>query len=193
MKKTIQIPPLSSADGLTLIELLVASAMGVVIAGAAITLLITSLHQQPRITGQAEQVGEARVAMDRIVRDLRQGSGVSETPTAKKLILTTYVHATSCTAAPSATATAIKCRVTYECSSGTCTRRVATTTGPATEGTAVTLISGLSSNEIFSYSPSATAPTYIGVKLVLPASSGSNTTTLEDGAALRDVASNLAA
>jgi Tfp pilus assembly protein PilW len=192
MKDTPQSPLLSAADGFTLIELIIAAAMGVAVTAAAVSLLITALHQQPRITDQADAVGEARVAMDRIIRDVRQGSTVVATPTAEKMTLTTYIHATSCTAAPSASAVAIQCKVMYECKSGTCTRRV-TTNGVATEGTAATLVSGLSSNEVFSYSPSATAPTYIGVKLALPASKGSNTTTLEDGAALRNAATNLAA
>jgi hypothetical protein len=107
--------------------------------------------------------------------------------TASQLSIVTYVDTpSSCSGATSTTANL--CSVTYSCSSGTCTRRVAKADG-SSPGSTVTVLTGLSSSSIFSYSPSATAPTYIGVTLALPTSSGSNALTLIDGAALRNATS----
>ncbi len=136
--------------------------------------------------------------MQGIVDELRQGAAVYASLPAKLEFLT-YVHASACTAGAVASAAAIQCRVTYECSGGSCTRLIRNPDGSGT-GAAVRVVKGLSSNEIFCYMPSSTppacaassgVPTYVGVKLVLPASSGGSSTTLENGAALRDAAANL--
>jgi len=47
-------------------------------------------------------------------------------------------------------------------------------------------VSGLSSNDVFSYSPDATDPTYVGITLVFPAENGEEAITLTDGVALRN-------
>jgi len=174
-----------------MIELLVGMAMMLVISGAVVSLFISMSKNQARITKNADRVGDGRAALRGIVDDIRQGSVITATPKGEELKLKTYVHATSCASAPSASAAAILCAVTYQCaqdgskSTYFCTRTV--------EGrTATRIASGLSSNAIFTYSPSATtAATYITVKLVYPATSGSYTTTLENGAALRNSATNL--
>ncbi len=53
-------------------------------------------------------------------------------------------------------------------------------------GTATTIFSGIDSSNVFSYSPSAAAATYIGVTLRLPNPSGSGDLTVSDGASLRN-------
>jgi type II secretory pathway pseudopilin PulG len=188
--------------GFTLIELLVASTMMIAILGGAITLLITALKDEPKISGRAEAVGEARTAIDGIVRDLRQGTEVI-TKEKSKIVFKTYLHANPCSATPSASTAAIECRVTYSCSTTTkaCTRKPESAAG-GSPGTTTTVITGISNAaEVFCYMPSETAslcgtsvgaPTYVGVKIVLPNESGSGTTTLEEGAALRDTTTNLA-
>ena len=51
------------------------------------------------------------------------------------------------------------------------------------------VVSGLSSNNVFSYTPpTSTAPAYVGVTLAFPAKGGTDAITLSDGAALRNPA-----
>ncbi|HYP55577.1 MAG TPA: hypothetical protein VEQ41_04655, partial [Solirubrobacterales bacterium] len=95
----------------------------------------------------------------------------------------TYVKAATCGGA-SAT-TSIPCRVTYKCSGSTCTRQVAQPNGSA-PGAAVQVVSGLTSANVFSYTPSPpAAPTYVGVTFALDAEGAP--VTLGDGVALRNL------
>jgi prepilin-type N-terminal cleavage/methylation domain-containing protein len=188
---------LTSEHGFTLIELLVASAMSVIIVGAAVTMLITAMRDQPKFTDRANQVGEARTVSERMVTELRQGVKV-ETRERSKVVFLTYVHATTCTSAPKGTAKAIQCRVTYNCAtSGTCTRSILNANGSGTART-TTLVAGISNpTEVFCYMPSTEtgkcgtaksteASTYVGIKLQLPDAEKKVTTTLENGATLRN-------
>jgi Tfp pilus assembly protein PilW len=173
------------SSGFTLVELLVASVVAMVVLGAAVMGFTATAHQEPRVDTAANAIAQARATVERIVRELRQASGVvpGTTPTASQLSIVTYVHST-CAGAGSTTAT--QCSVTYSCASGVCTRRVALLTG-ASPGPAVQVVSGLSSSNVFSCSPSCSAPTYIGVTLAFPDQTGGNAITLSDGADLRNL------
>ena len=177
----------SDERGFTLVELLVAMSMMVVITGATVALFISTLKDQSRVTDSADQVGQARAALRLMVDDIRQAS--SGSGTASELKVKTYIHATSCTTAASASATAISCEVIYKCvvdspkTTYKCTRAVGT-------GTAVKIVSGLSNGSVFTYTPTTT-PTYIAAKLVFPGSSGTATYTYENGATLRNSATAL--
>jgi prepilin-type N-terminal cleavage/methylation domain-containing protein len=188
---------LTSERGFTLIELLVASAMSVVIVGAAVTMLITAMRDQPKFTERANQVGQARTVSEQMVRELRQGLKV-ESRERSKVVFLTYVHATTCTSAPKASAKAIPCRITYSCATtGTCTRSILNANGSGTART-TTLVTGVSNpTEVFCYMPSTEAgkcgtaksteeSTYVGIKLQLPDAERESTTTLENGATLRN-------
>ena len=173
-------------EGFTLVELLVATTIGLVVVGVAVMVFTAGLHSQSRATSESSAVQQARTAMERIVRELRQGSGIvaGTTPTAAQLSFVTYVDSTC---AGGASSTANQCSVTYSCAGGTCTRRVATPTG-ASPGPAAQVVTGLASNNVFSYSPSASAPTYVTVNLAFPDNGGGNAITLSDGAAFRNKA-----
>ena len=170
--------------GFTLVELLVAMMIALVVLGAAVAVFTAGLHSQERITSQSSAIQGARTTMERLVRELRQGQGIvpGTTPTASQLSLVTYVNST-CAGVSSATATL--CSVTYTCTGGTCTRRVGQPDG-SSPGAAVRVVTGLSSANVFSYSPSATAPTYVAARLDLPSGAGDNAIVLTDGAALRN-------
>jgi type II secretory pathway pseudopilin PulG len=183
--------------GLTLIELLVATTMSLVIVGAAMTMLISAVRDQPKVTKAADQVGQARAVSERMVTELRQGLQV-ETRERSKVVFVTYVHTSSCTSAPTSGATAIECRVTYSCAtSGTCTKSVLNAVGTGTART-TTLVTGISNpTEVFCYMPSteagkcgnaktSEASTYVGIKLQFPNAEKAATTTLENGATLRN-------
>jgi type II secretory pathway pseudopilin PulG len=169
--------------GLTLIELLVASAMGVVLMAGVTTVLIGALRAQPKASANAGNVQTARFVLDRMTRELRNGFSVSE---AKQTTVSfeTYVRHSSCgSSAPlGPTYPSIRCQVRYTCEAGAC-KRTETNPGVLTGGTPVTVVKGISSATVFNY-PSST---YVKVTLVIPSSGGgSDTTTISDGASLRN-------
>jgi len=172
--------------GFTLVELLVATILGLIVVGGGVTVFTVSMNNQPRISSQSAAIQQARTSMDRLTRELRQGSTVS-TATASQLSIVTYVHSATCGGA--AASTARTCRVTYTCTAGTCTRTEANPDG-SSPGPAVQVVSGLSSTSVFNYLPSSTAPTYVGVTLAFPATGGDHAITLSDGAATRNSASS---
>jgi prepilin-type N-terminal cleavage/methylation domain-containing protein len=167
--------------GFTLIELLVATSLGLVVIGAALTMFVGAIHSQPRDTSKIAAMQQARTTADRITRELRQGLEVVPTPSASQLAVVTYVKQATCGGA--AASTSIPCRVTYTCSGTTCTRVVAQPNGSA-PGPAVTVASGLTGPSVFTYSPSTTDPSYVGVSFAV-AGSG-QPFTLRDGVTLRN-------
>lgn len=170
--------------GFTLIELLVATMLGLVVVGAAVTIFIGGIRSEPRTSSQVTAIQGARVTVDRITRELRQGWETPGTPSSSQLAIVTYVKAATCGGA--AASTAIPCRVTYTCTAGSCTRVVAQPNGTA-PGPSVQVASGLVSNEVFSYLPGPPAdPTYIGVTFSFDTGDGAPVT-LGDGVALRNL------
>jgi len=183
--------------GFTLVELLVASTMSLILVAAACAMLISAVRDQPKITERADQVGEARTVSERMLTELRQGLKL-EARERDKVVFVTYVHSSSCTGVSSGPAKAIPCRVTYNCaSSGTCTRSVLNQDGSGTART-TTLVTGIANpTEVFCYMPSTEAgkcgpaktteaSTYVGIKLQLADAEDRATTTLENGATLRN-------
>jgi prepilin-type N-terminal cleavage/methylation domain-containing protein len=67
-------------DGFTLIELLVAMAASLVVFGATLSILDSYLHQSSAATKRFDAQDQARIAVDRIVRDLRNVSSPLRTP-----------------------------------------------------------------------------------------------------------------
>jgi prepilin-type N-terminal cleavage/methylation domain-containing protein len=167
--------------GFTLIELLVATSLGLVVIGAALTMFVGAINSQPRDTSKIAAMQQARTTVDRITRELRQGLEVVPTPSASRLEMVTYVKAATCGGA--AASTSIPCRVTYNCSGATCTRYVAQPNGSA-PGPTETVASGLASTSVFTYSPSTTDPSYVGVSFAVNGSG--HPFTLRDGVTLRN-------
>jgi prepilin-type N-terminal cleavage/methylation domain-containing protein len=174
-----------SERGLTLIELLVASAMTVVLFSAAIALFMTTVKSQPDLTGRSHQIETTRNTMERMIRELRQGLAV-DTGTASQLAFRTYVGST-CAGGTSTTKTL--CRVTYTCTGTSCTRILANPDG-SSPGSPVTVISGINNpTAVFTYTGSPA--TYVGVRFVVPSPNGRGRLTLQDGASLRNATLNL--
>jgi prepilin-type N-terminal cleavage/methylation domain-containing protein len=171
--------------GFTLIELLVASAMGVVVLGAVGSLVISAMRDQPQISERAQNISTARWVLERLTREIRNGVKV-DNATAPSVSFQTYVRHTTCggTTPLASTLPSIKCEVTYTCTTTSCSRIEA---DPGTyTGTETTIFEGINSNDVFSFSPSAAAATYIGVTLRMPNPSGSSDLTVSDGASLRN-------
>jgi type II secretory pathway pseudopilin PulG len=173
--------------GYTLVELLVASAMGVVLMGAVGSLVIGTMRAQPGISKRAQNISSARYVLDRMTHEIRNGIAVTPTRAkAEEVSFRTYVRRASCgsTTALASTLPAIECQVTYRCSLTQCTRLEAAP-GVYT-GTETTLYKGLNSNQVFSYLPSAATATFIKVTLRLPNPTGAAALTVSDGASMRN-------
>ncbi len=168
--------------GLTLVELLVAATLGLLVVGAALSMFLGGVRSEPRTAAKVAAIQQARTTLDRITRELRQGIGISGTPTANELSIVTYVKALSCGGA--AASTSIPCEVTYTCTTTSCTRVVAQPDGTA-PSSPVQVADGLAGSSVFEYAPDATDPGYVGVEFVF-ATDGADPVTLGDGVALRN-------
>ncbi|MEX0973003.1 MAG: prepilin-type N-terminal cleavage/methylation domain-containing protein [Solirubrobacterales bacterium] len=173
--------PRRAEQGYTLIELLVAATVGMVVLGGAVTIFLGAVRSEPRTASKVTAIQQGRVAVERITRELRQGLDVP-TATAGELAVVTYVKQSSCGGSPADTS--IACRVTYTCTAGECSRTVAQPDG-SSPGAATQVVSGLSSTEVFSYSPSAAEPAYVDVALSFTAREG-GPVAIADGVALRN-------
>jgi Tfp pilus assembly protein PilW len=176
----------SGEAGVTLIELLVASAMGVVLLGGVGTLLVGALRAQPAISQKSADVQTVRWVTERLTRELRDGVVVDKA-TASSVSFQTYVRHSTCggTGTLPSASSSIKCEVTYTCAGSSCTR-LESAPGVLT-GTATTAFTGLNnSSSVFTYSPNSTTPTYVGITITIPVSGSNTATTVSDGASLRN-------
>jgi prepilin-type N-terminal cleavage/methylation domain-containing protein len=182
-----------SESGFTLVELLVASAMGVVVMGAVASLVISAVRDQPKISEQAQNITTARWVLERMTRELRNGIAVTAGHAKpEEVSFQAYVRHSPCggtTLLPSSSPS-IKCQITYTCDTSSCSRLEA---APETfTGTAREIFSGIDSSQVFTYVPSATdvpsatAPTYVKMTLRLPNPSGSGALTVSSGTSLRN-------
>jgi prepilin-type N-terminal cleavage/methylation domain-containing protein len=187
--------------GFTLPELLIATVIGLFLLGVSVNLFVSAVNTEPRARDRAAQIQQARVMSERLTRELRQGSDATTLPTgctppcSGLTVLTFVPSAPSCTGAPRVgTSTASLCRVFYSCAAtGTCTRTecpptVTATTTPSTPtcGSAVQVISGLTSTAVFRFSPRTPGHAYISFSLQFGAQNGDDAITVQNGAALRN-------
>ena len=193
-----RLSPLDGEAGMTLIEVLVATIMGLIVVGGATAMLITAVRDQPKQQKQAENIETARYELERMTREIR--NGVSVTASAPNSVsFVAQLRRTSCggPAATSPSASAIQCQVVYSCTSTSCTRTerdVGATSGGAT----TTIVVGINSAEVFCFVPSTNtdptecgsaqtskSPTFVGITLKVPNPSGPGVLTVSDGASLR--------
>lgn len=166
--------------------------MAVVITAAAAAMLISALQTQGDVTQRADQVGEAQVAVEKMVRSIRQGvvgtATVTKSGTTSTLKLETYVDR-FCGSTTVTTST--KCVVSFQCTSEVCSQ----ITGSGTTRTEK-LVSGVkNTGSVFeavtgpSICTSSTAEvvSFVEVKLELKSKEG-GATNLQNGAGLRSCA-----
>jgi type II secretory pathway pseudopilin PulG len=176
--------------GLTLVELLVSTVMLIGLMVAALPVIDAAGCHEPMITKQAARIELARSFVERVGRDLRSAYEVVGTPTSTSLTVKTYVRRTACgndtVSAPDAAA--LQCQVIWSCASGACTRQEKNPDGTG-GGSATALITGLSDNNVFSYSPAPAGATFVGLNVVMPnaVNIGGDAITLRDGIGLRNV------
>jgi prepilin-type N-terminal cleavage/methylation domain-containing protein len=141
--------------GYTLIELMIVSAIFAIV----ITLIfgtLTSVQKSEAYTrDRTLAVQSMRDAMDRMTRELRQATNIVPTPSISHVEFDTYdlgkpVH------------------ITYDATGPTLTRQVGT-------GTPATLLTGLVSTSLFTYSPDTNTTTAVDIDLQLKPSNMPNT------------------
>ena len=174
-----------SEDGYTLVELLVASTMGLVVVGAAVMLFVGAVRSEPRTSSKVAAIEQGRIAVERITRDVRQASSIL-TYAPGQLALITYVNQSTCNGG--AGGASIQCRVTYTCSAGACTRTVSQPNGTS-PGASVTVVTGLASDEPFAYTPAVGEPGFVEAELSFTTREG-GPVVIADGAAIRNGAAS---
>ncbi len=179
----------SGEGGFTLVELLVAAGMGVVLMGAIASLVISAVKYQPRISKKAENVTTARWVLERMTRELRSGEQI-ESGSSSELVFVAYERHSPCgsTTMLEAGQSSVPCKITYSCTTTTCSRTEAAPGSPAGIGTTQQLFSGINSNQVFSFPQGvkATEATYVKVTFRVPDPQGSGSLTISDGASLRN-------
>ena len=177
-----------SERGMTLIEMLVAASMALIVLAGAGTVIVIAAKNTPRVAERSADIQAGMVLQERVGREVRQGYRILNA-TSSSMELYTFRRVATCGSSTpiAATAPAIACRVTYSCSSGTCTRAETDTAGTLAP-TVQTVATGLASDNVFTYSPSSTAPEYITMTLSFKKGSSTteDTVTLQDGFELRN-------
>jgi prepilin-type N-terminal cleavage/methylation domain-containing protein len=189
---------LANEDGMTLIELLVASAMSVILVGAAGSMVISAVRDQPRLSKQSQNISEARWVLERFTREIRNGIRV-DVATPSQVSFLARVRRTSCggSVPTDPEADAIRCEVTYACTTNGCTRSEAA--DGQFDGTPATVFTSGNDPNVFCYVPSTdpedqlecgpaaslAGTTFIGVKLRIPNPAGPGSLIVSDGASLR--------
>lgn len=178
-------------EGFTLIELLVAAAMGTVVMSAVAMLVIAAVKGQPEISKQAQNITTARWVLDRLTHELRNGLSVTKAEP-DEVSFQVYVRRSTCggTATLPASTPAIKCQVTYACTTTACSR---SESAPGTYGgTPQQIFSGIDSSQVFTYVPAiaeqseASKITYVKVTLRLPEPDDVGAFTVSSATSLRN-------
>jgi prepilin-type N-terminal cleavage/methylation domain-containing protein len=185
---------LESEEGFTLAELLISMSLGLIVLAAAVFVFTAGIRLQPRIQKRAVEIQQARTMSERMTRELRQGSNASVSGDASQLMILTYVPRSTTCDAPVTTGSAIaRCRVFYRCAASGATASCTRTECPPTVlsvgtgcGSPRTVVSGLSTSQVFSFSPQTPGQAYVGVRLQYPAENGDDAITIQDGVALRN-------
>ncbi len=172
--------------GLTLVELLVASAMSVILVAAACTMLISAVREQPKISKKSQEITTARYVLERMTRELRNGI-VVYSGTGSRVEFKTRVRRETCggSVQEDPSTPAIECRVTYSCTTTACTRAETSPEVPGSSGTPIPIVGNLDSSSVFNYEPSVEEPTYVGITLHIENPEGQGELTVTDGAGLR--------
>jgi type II secretory pathway pseudopilin PulG len=172
--------------GMTLVELLVAAAMSVILVGAAAAMLISAVRDQPKLSKKTQEITTARYVLERMTREIRNGIFVYSGATASQVEFKARVRRSACGGGveEDPSVPAIECRVTYSCTATACTRAETDPAVPGSSGTPTTLVSGLSSDQVFNYEP-PTSPAFVGITLNIANPEGKGSLTVTDGAGLR--------
>jgi prepilin-type N-terminal cleavage/methylation domain-containing protein len=174
----------SREAGFTLPELLVGMTIMLIVLVGGFTLLQIVTRSEPAVRTANASIQDAQIVAERIARELRMTYQVNSA-TANTVSVNTYLQQAS-TCAGAAGSTPRECRVVYSCSGTTCTRTVSELNGSGAQ--TATIVTGLASTNVFTYSPSAGAAKIINLTLSLQGENSDDAVTVSDGVALRNVA-----
>ncbi len=163
--------------GISLVEMLVAAASFTFVVGAAMTLSIVALHNEPRAAERSDRVNLARTTLERMTRELRQTYSV-QTAGSNELSFFTYERVGGAT-------TSTQRLVSYRCDSGTCVRREAPVGQPLPESGTI-VASGVTNSNVFDYLPDTINPEEVDIRFVLSIPGQSHTIAVDDGVNLRN-------
>jgi Tfp pilus assembly protein PilW len=157
------------ATGASLLEVVVTVSLLLVVCVPLFAALTSTQRSEEFVRGRAAALDDLRVTMDRLTRDVRQGSTVVGTPTANLLALNTYVRG-------------VPHVVTYTASGTTLTRAV-------DGATPVVVERGIASTAVFQYAPDDVSPEVVTITLaVKPANLPDTVVTLDSEVQLRNLA-----
>lgn len=167
---------------MTLIELLVAMPLALLLLFAALNALDVTAKSQSTTTKRTQAVDQARVGLDRMVREVREADSLTLVNSQVVQIVTPVRPVTG----PSSYAGNLRL-VRYDCTGGKCTRYEGPKTGPvATTGTV--LVTDVANADVFTPSPDIVNPTFLGFKLRVSVKGQSNPINVTDGVNLRNKA-----
>lgn len=175
----------SEQSGFTLVELMATMSVMIIVMIASLGILDIAVRSEPEIADRNRQVQAAQTELERLTREIRVSyEVVAASPTS--LTVLTYVNRTACNGG--APDTTIRCRVTYSCASGNCTRTISEADG-SSPTSPTTVVSGLSSDSIFAYTPDAVDPVTVDITLNYPAGQGGgeDAITVTDGVVMRNL------
>lgn len=167
---------------MTLIELLVAMPLALLLLFAALNAMDVTAKNQSRITKRSQAATQAKVGLDRMVREVREADSLTLLSSQIVEIVTPVRPPTG----PSSYAGNLRL-VRYDCTGGRCTRYEGPKAGPvATVGKV--LVSDVRNGDVFAPTPDFVNPTFLGIKLRIAITGQSNTLNLTDGVNLRNKA-----
>lgn len=161
--------------GFTLVELLVATALALVVIGAAVMLITSALQSEPRASSRSSQIEAGRVMLERITRELREGCKV-EADDAEAAgghrVLSVYMD---CDAG--------EATYRYECPGTECSRI------DVAADKSELMVDGLEGEEDGGWPVFVLdSDNYVEVQLRFPRAEGGEAVTLSDGVAMRNQA-----
>jgi Tfp pilus assembly protein PilW len=174
-------------------ELLIATMLGLLVMGVGVMVFTAGIRSQPQIDQRVAAIQQGRVMSERVTRELRQGSNASSSSPSQLMVLTYVPRSTACNTPATTGSTLARCRIFYSCTSAagtsSCTRTecppALLAVGPGC-GTPATVVSGLMSNQVFTFSPRSPGQAFVGIQLAYPAANGDDAITIQDGVALRN-------
>jgi Tfp pilus assembly protein PilW len=132
--------------GTSLIELVIVSAVSLVILGAVLSMLESGTKTERGTEARHSALLALRGGLVRIDKDLRQATSVASTSTTSHLDICTYISGS-----PK--------HVVYDIASGTLTRKISSTDCAGAVGTATPLVSHVTTTAAFCYDPPDCSPT----------------------------------
>ncbi len=134
----------SAESGFTVIEITVTLSIMLVVVGALLTIFDSTQRTQVFAQERSQTLDEIRLALDRMTKEIRQGSVVESASTTSFLGVDTYVNG-------------VATHIHYTVSGTSLLREV--------NGSSSTLLANLNSSDVFTYAPDAASAQVITITL----------------------------